>query len=370
MPPSRGGLPFFRQQRRWLHATHAFPALAGSQLATQVYVSTSHDPFFNLALEHHLFSVLPAQSRTLLLYRNAACIVMGRNQNPWLETHHPLVVATPGVSLLRRRSGGGTVFHDLGNTNYSVTVPTAAFEHDKHACLMARVLRMLGVKAAVNKRHDIVVLPAAAAAAAGETSEKLEHDVPGALKCSGSAYKLTRLRSYHHGTMLLNTDLSAVSRLLASPASSAITARGVASVRSPVANARVSHADFVETAVGAFLALYPAESGVCYVGEAEAAETDAVHRGMDELRRPGWVYGQTPRFEMLLGEGGGAGVRLVVEKGIVAAVEGARDGGDVVGARFGGEAVERCLVAGGVPQQEASQYAASTVGARAWGDNC
>lgn len=381
MFPARGGLPSFRfvsrRQRRWLHASHAFADLVGSQLATQVYVSTSHNPFFNLALEHHLFSALPAHSRTLLLYRNAPCIVIGRNQNPWLETHHPLLLAAPSVSLLRRRSGGGTVFHDLGNTNYSVTVPTAVFDRDKHACLMVRVLRLLGVNAAVNKRHDIVVLPAAAAAAAAaaarnmheNAAEKLEHDAPGALKCSGSAYKITRLRSYHHGTMLLNTDLSAVSRLLASPASSAITARGVASVRSPVANTRVAHADFVDTAIQGFLALYPDASGVCCVGEEDsaAAGMDAVRRGMDELCSPGWVYGQTPKFEMQLG----IGVRLVVEKGIVAAVEGARDGGGgegVVGARFGGGVVERCLIAGGVPQQEASHYAASTVGARAWGE--
>ncbi|KAF8245560.1 hypothetical protein K440DRAFT_651632 [Wilcoxina mikolae CBS 423.85] len=284
MSPSRG--LFLRLHRRQLHTTHAFPSLLTSQLPTQIYVSQSHDPYLNLSLEHHLFTTLPSRSRTLLLYRNTPCVVIGRNQNPWLETHHPLLLSTPTISLLRRRSGGGTVYHDLGNTNYSVTVPTSTFDRDTHAHLITRALQTLNVPAAVNKRHDIVVLPSA-----GE-----KPDVPGARKCSGSAYKLTRHRSYHHGTMLLSADLANVSSLLKSPAADIISARGVASVPSLVANTKVEHDAFVDAVVSGFLELYLGEAGVCKVGEDEARDVEGVKKGMRELESMEWVYGQTPRF--------------------------------------------------------------------------
>ncbi|KAI5820550.1 hypothetical protein BZA77DRAFT_336452 [Pyronema omphalodes] len=272
MSPSRG-----------LTATHTFSRLLASQLPNQIYLSTSTNPHVNLSLEHHLFTTLPSSCRTLLLYRNTPSIILGRNQNPWLETSHSSLLRTR-VQLLRRRSGGGTVYHDLGNTNYSVTVPTAEFDRDKHALMVSRALRNLHIPAAVNGRHDIVVLP----------SFEAEADDPEAKKCSGSAYKLTRHRSYHHGTMLLNTDLGAVKQLLKSPAKDIITARGVASVPSPVVNTKVTHEEFSVSVLREWEKLY-GSGGFALVSEAEAKSVDEIAKGIRELKSEEWVYGQTPK---------------------------------------------------------------------------
>ena len=198
--------------------------------------SVGRNPYANLSLEHRLFERAHAESRLLLLYRNAPCVVIGRNQNPWSEVNlnrlsarasaQPMSMSSSdAVQLVRRRSGGGAVYHDAGNANWSVHMPSAGFDRDQHALMVARALQRLGVASArVNERHDIVI-------GTGGTADD------GAYKISGSAYKLTSRRAMHHGTCLLGADLAAVSGLLrAPPAAPYLKARGVASVRSPVRN--------------------------------------------------------------------------------------------------------------------------------------
>lgn len=208
------------------------------------------------------------------------------------------------ILLVRRRSGGGAVFHDAGNVNYSVICHPIVFNRDKHAELVVRALNSLGVEGArVNERHDIVLdvpiptkartpgpkyvpksgpvpadhdaaadpapnpaptdsdaTPAGPSAAnAADPADPVGSDAADAaaaatdttaastpardekpiqtFKISGSAYKLTRQRSLHHGTCLLaSPNIGLVSALLNSPAAPFITAKGVGSVRSPVRN--------------------------------------------------------------------------------------------------------------------------------------
>ncbi|TGZ84218.1 hypothetical protein EX30DRAFT_357774 [Ascodesmis nigricans] len=265
----------------------------------QIFRSLSHNPTFNLALEHHLFTTLPPTTPHLLLYRNTPSIIIGRNQNPWVETAHHLLLTQSTIQLLRRRSGGGTVYHDLGNINYHVSVPTASFDRDTHAKMVVRALRRIGIPhAVVNKRHDIVITPTSSTPPPAEV-EKLEEETPeGTRKVSGSAYKLTRLRSYHHGTMLLDTDLRNVRTMLKSPIKDITRARGVASVPSPVENVGVPVKEFVDAVMDEFCVLYgdgAREMGVAEVAEEEAMEIPEVRKGVEELRSVEWVYGQTPR---------------------------------------------------------------------------
>jgi len=243
--------------------------------------------------------------------------------------------------------------------NYSVTVPTAEFNRDTHAKLMVRVLRRLGVAgAAVNVRHDIVVLPEGAFTK--KLKEKINADVKGSRKVSGSAYKITRLRSYHHGTMLLSTDLEKVKGLLGSPARDVIEARGVASVPSPVTNTGVDAGEFVSAAVEEFTALY-GNARIAEVEEKEAVEVEEVMRGVRKLKSEQWVYGQTPKFTMRLPVG-----EVVADKGIVGEINGA-DGTGIVGEKFGGEVVETLLVRGGMEKEKARRWVDEMVGGRVWG---
>jgi lipoyltransferase/lipoate-protein ligase len=247
MAPSRGTtalrytLLSFNKSHLRCHSTFTRAAVDPNR-RTQIYVSRTHDPYLNLSIEHFLLQKSPADSTILFLYTNKPCIVVGRNQNPWVEVNLRLVqkgLDIPGkayaepISLVRRRSGGGTVFHDEGNVNYSVICPTAAFDRNKHAQMVVRALHRLGVsRAKVNERHDIILDPGEGAQQADEKPYKI----------SGSAYKLTRLRSLHHGTCLLSSpNINLISQYLRSPAKPFIKARGVESVSSPIANVNVAN---------------------------------------------------------------------------------------------------------------------------------
>ncbi|KAH6896590.1 hypothetical protein B0T10DRAFT_160336 [Thelonectria olida] len=269
-------------------------AASHSSSKTQVYISASSDPFLNLSIEHHLLQNTHTDSTILILYTNSPCVVFGRNQNPWMEVNlHRLarirdsptsVGWTSGpVHLLRRRSGGGTVFHDSGNINFSVICPPAAFDRDKHANMVVRALSSLGRKnTRVNERHDIVM--------------DVPDDPIGTYKISGSAYKLTRLRSLHHGTCLLRSpNLKNISGMLRSPAEAFVKTRGVDSVRSPVRNADVDKAAFEEAVVDEFGRMY-GEFDVRETVDKDALNVPNIRKGYDELRSRNWIYGQTPRF--------------------------------------------------------------------------
>lgn len=260
---------------------------------TQVYISRSLDPYLNLSIEHFLLQKTPPNSTVLFLYTNSPCIVIGRNQNPWVEVNLSLLSsagittnrpALGPVSLVRRRSGGGTVFHDEGNVNYSVICPTEAFNRDKHAHMIVRALHKLGVpRARVNERHDIVL---------GFEGEG-PHKKP--LKVSGSAYKLTRLRSLHHGTCLLSSpNIESISQYLRSPAKPFIKARGVDSVSSPISNVHVLNETFEEAVVDEFCSMYEVEKPVILTEE--AGNVPEIAEGLSELKSLDWTYLQTPQF--------------------------------------------------------------------------
>ncbi|KAF4978973.1 hypothetical protein FZEAL_4740 [Fusarium zealandicum] len=269
-------------------------AASHSSNKTQVYTSKSRDPLVNLSVEHHLLQHTPPDSTILFLYTNDPCIVFGRNQNPWMEINLPRLAQLrdrPGslgwtagpVQLVRRRSGGGAVFHDEGNVNFSVICPPAAFDRNKHAEMVVRALASLGRRnTRVNERHDIVM--------------DVDNDPIGTYKISGSAYKLTRLRSLHHGTCLLRSpNLKNISGMLRSPAEAFIKTRGVDSVRSPVSNVNVENAAFEAAVVEQFARMY----GEFHVEEEisdSVLDLENVRKGYEELQSRGWLYGQTPRF--------------------------------------------------------------------------
>ncbi|KAI8634013.1 hypothetical protein F5Y19DRAFT_461527 [Xylariaceae sp. FL1651] len=362
--------PFRRCTRSWPVPARCFSAEAASHPSNlvQVYISRSTDPYLNLSIEHFLLQKSHPDSVILLLYTNRPCIVIGRNQNPWVEVNLGLI-NQPGVLgrlraeassqtgqtgiavsqssqdldtgenegaddvlLVRRRSGGGTVFHDAGNVNYSVICPPASFDRNKHAEMVVRALRGLDatLHVRVNERHDIVldVVPSSSSSShsrnssSGPESEGEDTDTNAqTYKISGSAYKLTRTRSLHHGTCLLSSPhLPLLSRLLRSPAAPYIRARGVESVRSPVRNVGLANAAFEDAVVAQFLAMYGSggenvrgngktgaeaaagEGGggggveVEIVRAVDVQDVPEVRAGVAELRSRDWIYAQTPQF--------------------------------------------------------------------------
>lgn len=317
--------------RHWARFNSSFPVNRFAELASrsnsrhQIYQSLSTDPYVNLSIEHFLLQNAPNDSSILFLYINRPCVVIGRNQNPWLETDLRMLYndRQPGTGqddaavFVRRRSGGGAVFHDEGNLNYSVISPRTSFTRNKHAEMMVRALHRVGaINTSVNERHDIVMTP----------PEGSPSHAPPTRKVSGSAFKLTRHRALHHGTCLLDSpNILDLGRFLRSPAREFIQAKGVESVRSPVGNVSSALADsffsmqgVMESAVEEFARLYGVPSdAVLRARRAHAAEPEIfagdswvagtvgdiqgeqevdIAKGIAELRSLEWKYTQTPRF--------------------------------------------------------------------------
>ncbi|GAA5873916.1 hypothetical protein JCM3774_004038, partial [Rhodotorula dairenensis] len=181
------------QPSRWLSTSASLLRPTSTRPEPSIYVSDSHDPWFNLAFEDWLFRKTDPDQKILYMYRNSPSVIIGRNQNPWKEINLARLREL-GIPFVRRKSGGGTVYHDLGNTNYCVFVPRTEFDRKTNAELVARGLQTLDLAAYVNDRNDICI--------------------DGYV--SGSAFKLVNKRAYHHGTMLIDAKLGDLRGVLGS----------------------------------------------------------------------------------------------------------------------------------------------------------
>jgi lipoate---protein ligase len=174
------------------------------------------DARLNLALEEHVLRNKVTEDDLLLFYVNAPAIIIGRNQNTLEEINSDLVDAR-GVRVVRRVSGGGAVYHDLGNLNFSFMtrdVNTRFNRYDLFNKPVVEVLRELGVPAEIGGRNDILA---------------------NGRKISGNAQFATAGRMFSHGTLLLDSNLDDVTATL-KPKPGKVESKGVKSIRSRVAN--------------------------------------------------------------------------------------------------------------------------------------
>jgi len=179
------------------------------------YEPKSTDPYFNLALEQHLFDTLPTQ-RVFMLWQNDNAIIIGKNQNVYAEINREFVKER-GITVARRLSGGGAVYHDMGNLNFTFIVPDGKDINFQYFCqpVMA-TLAQFGVTAEACGRNDITI---------------------GGKKFSGNAQYRKNGRVMHHGTIMFDSDLETVQAAL-SPSADKLQSKGVASVRSRVTNVK------------------------------------------------------------------------------------------------------------------------------------
>lgn len=183
------------------------------------YIESSvTDPSFNLALEQYAFDVLAAEQDIFMLWRNENAIIVGKHQNTVAEINLPLV-GKRGIRVVRRLSGGGAVYHDLGNVNFTFIVAAgnvAAFDFASFCRPVVRALAALGVTAEINGRNDMTI---------------------DGKKFSGNAQYCKRGRVMHHGTILYDSDLSVVGEALR-VSKDKIESKGLKSVRSRVTNVK------------------------------------------------------------------------------------------------------------------------------------
>lgn len=198
--------------------------------ALRLLISTSYDPWFNLAVEEAIFKHMSPNQRVLFLWRNDNTVVIGRAQNPWRECNTGKM-AQDGIKLARRSSGGGAVFHDLGNTCFTFMASKPEYNKAISTQIIIDALRSLNLDVSATGRNDIVL-----------------HTEDGDKKISGSAYKETLDRGFHHGTILLDANLNRLTDYL-NPDLKKLQAKGISSVRSRVTNLKAHQADITHDSV-------------------------------------------------------------------------------------------------------------------------
>ncbi len=180
-----------------------------------VYESEGFDPYRNLAIEQHLLETVLGGCCLLYLWRNERTVVIGRNQNAWAECRTTLL-SEEGGRLARRLSGGGAVYHDLGNLNFTFLLCEEDYDLTRQLSVIRRACSLCGIETEISGRNDLL--------ASGR-------------KFSGNAFCHHEGRAYHHGTLLIDVDADAMGRYL-SPSKAKLEAKGVESVRSRVVNLR------------------------------------------------------------------------------------------------------------------------------------
>ena len=265
--------------------------------ALATYESGSFDPFLNLAMEQHLLETVNSGCCLLYLWQNQNTVVIGKNQNPWAECRASLL-ESEGGHLARRLSGGGAVFHDLGNLNFTFLVATADYDLAKQQRVLLEACQSFGIPVELSGRNDLT--------ADGR-------------KFSGNAFYHNGPRSYHHGTLLVDVDGAKLQRYL-TPSKAKLEAKGVPSVRSRVVNLKelcptLTINDLKQALVAAFEEVYGLKSAPWTL-----ADPDRVTELREQYAGWAWRYGQRLPFTCRA-EGrfawGGVEIQLHIDAGVV-----------------------------------------------------
>ncbi len=236
--------------------------------------NVSHDPFYNQAFEEYVYQTY-LDDDIFLLWQNAPAVVVGSYQNICREVHVE-ALRQRGIPVVRRISGGGTVYHDLGNVNYTYIVRAGALDYDAVLSPVITALNEIGVPARKSRTCDIAI---------------------GDLKISGSAQRMTKGRLLHHGTLLFSSDLGVLDQITTHRKNDCFQSRGTQSAICTVTNIREHLASpmTIEEFQNRLLEqmVPPGSPRLTLTAEQEAE----VCRLRDEKYRSWeWTWGKTPAF--------------------------------------------------------------------------
>ena len=227
------------------------------------------DPYINLAIEQQLMRELPQDTAALCLWQNAHTIVIGRNQDPFMECRAEAFMADGG-RIARRLSGGGAVYHDLGNLNYTFVLPQESFDIPAQMEIVLRAVASFGLMPRVDGRNDLVI---------------------DGRKFSGNAFQIRQNKGCHHGTLLLHADTQAMAKWLTADKSK-MASHGVKSVTSRIVNLQslCSAAD-VDTVKRAMIAAFGAAYGLPPVRMTQQElDMAAVQETAAQLASQEWLF--------------------------------------------------------------------------------
>ena len=303
-------------------------------MKTRFYVSPSGDGWQNLATDEWLLDHLDEEDLILYLYINQNAVIIGKNQNPWKECNLT-AMDRDGVQLVRRVTGGGAVFHDEGNLNFSFIAGNGRYDTEKQFDMILEAVRALGIPCERSGRNDLLA---------------------GGSKFSGNAFCSRGHNSQHHGTLLIRADMTRLQNYLQVDPRK-LRAKGISSVRSRVCNLVEFRPDLTvpmmrDALRGALCSTFGEVSNWTPT-EAEQREIAAYY---EKHRSWQWRMGQTPQFDIELDNRfpwGGVQMLVTLSEGRVAGLQVYSDALDVglpellrgllTGVEFGSEPLAEAL---------------------------
>ena len=278
----------------------------------QFIVSNQTNPYWNIAVENYLVMRPDQDTVTMYLWKNRRTVVIGQNQNPFSECNVEALEADGGY-LMRRRTGGGAVYHDDGNINFSFVVPKALYDQTRQFRVIQRAVAEFGIVAELSGRNDIL------------TEGR---------KFSGNAFSKGKYQDLHHGTILIKGNMEDLQRYL-KPKPAKLQKHGVASVKSRVVNLSelnpaITSDSIVPHLRKAFEEVYGGKS--VDVGFTDIISRPEVRTLYEEFASDGWLYGRWRAFSAQHSaqfDWGGVELHLVIEDDIIRDVEIASDALDL-----------------------------------------
>lgn len=233
----------------------------------------SVDPYFNMSFDEWCLQHGPSDDVVFYLWRNSPSVIIGLSQDPYTEVNLPYL-KEQGIKLVRRSTGGGAVYHDLQNLNYSFVGPLKKLcespeAHPYPVLMMAEALRSFGVVAEVSGRNDMYV---------------------DGHKVSGYAKRVWKDRAIVHGTLMYNVDIDTLTKVLDTPESK-LHRKGVASVRSRVTNLcdLLSQFPSLDELQAALQNRFAAGDPELILSEAQISQINEIRAS--RYSRDEWIYG-------------------------------------------------------------------------------
>ena len=263
------------------------------------YIADTDDPHFTLALEEVMLGRISPGEIILYLYTHKNSVIIGKNQNAWAECRHDLLLRENG-KLARRISGGGAVFHDANNLNFSFVVDKKEYDLHRQLSVIVEAVRSFGIDAAFSGRNDIIV---------------------DGKKFSGNAFCHRRGGSFHHGTILIDVDKENLAKYL-QVSGDKIESKGIKSVRSRVCNLTEYNPEVnIQNMTDALLYAFEKEYGKAASYALPAGAEEEIQKLAARNAQWEWLFGATPKFDITLSrrfEWGGVEIGLALKDGAVA----------------------------------------------------